>query len=212
MLTYSHLFSHLLSPTLSYCHLLSPIPLTHSHLWLPPALTYSPSPTPQAGQQEAKGFEEFLQESSGKWRLAAFLAGGLMLATSLLSGLLNVLGLSLMGFSPFTACVNLYVFVGGLVTFFLEYKDHPATKGVKQLIRSHLFFLTVPYGRAAFYTLMGSLMMAKGDWVDVGVGGFVAGVGGVVFWSSFKVGVALKALRESEYTREGEWQSIAKTR
>ena len=166
-------------------------------------MDYGISQAQEAGRKEVQGFEEFLQESSGKWRLAAFLAGGLMMGTSVLSGLLNVMGLAWMGFSPFTACVNVYVFICGLLTLFLEYKDHPATKDAKQVLRSQLFFLTVPYGRACFYTFVGTLMMAKGDVVDVGVGLGVVAVGGVVFCSSFKVGEALKALRENEYTREG---------
>ena len=89
-----------------------------------------------------------------------------------------------------------------------------------------LFFLEVPYGRACFYFFVGTLLMAKvgvtkslppssgpappppdfihvlsllgvqGDVVDVAVGGFICAVGTVIFASSFKIGQALKTLRQ----------------
>jgi len=62
--------------------------------------------------------------------------------TSLISGLLNTFGLDWMGFSPLTACINLYVFLCGVLTLFLEYKDHPATRDVKNMIRAQVIHVS----------------------------------------------------------------------
>ena len=158
-------------------------------------IDYGVNQVTEIAQKEQENFSSFINESTGKWRLWAFFAGGTMMATTLVSGLLNMCGLDWMGFSPLTACINFYVFLFGLLTLFLEYKDHPATRDVKNVIRAQLFFLEVPYGRACFYIFVGSLMVSKGDIVDVLVGGCVCLLGGIIFASSFKIGQALTALQ-----------------
>jgi len=106
---------------------------------------YAISEATGLANKEQAGFQDFVKEAHGKWRGVAFLSGGLMIATAMLSGLLNMMGLSLMGFSPFTACVNVYAFVFGLFTLILEYKDKADgtfltvfTGDVKYLIRTQV--------------------------------------------------------------------------
>jgi len=99
----------------------------------------------ELAHKEQAGYQDFVKEAHGKWRGLAFLSGGLMIATAMLSGLLNMMGSSLMGFSPFTACVNVYAFVYGVFTLILEYKDKADgtiltvfTGDVKYLIRTQV--------------------------------------------------------------------------
>lgn len=119
-------------------------------LWLVVSLLfqvvdYAIKEASELAHKEQAGFQDFVKEAHGKWRGLAFLSGGLMIATAMLSGLLNMMGLSLMGFSPFTACVNVYAFVCGVFTLILEYKDKADgtiltvfTGDVKYLIRTQV--------------------------------------------------------------------------
>ena len=104
-------------------------------------IDYGVNQVTELASKEQQDFSHFITESTGKWQLWAFFAGGAMIATSLISGLLNMCGLDWMGFSPLTACINLYVFLCGVLTLFLEYKDHPATRDVKNVIRAQVTHL-----------------------------------------------------------------------
>ena len=104
-------------------------------------IDYGVNQVTEMANKEQIDFTQFVTESTGKWHLWAFFAGGVMMATSLISGLLNMVGADWMGFSPLTACINVYVFLFGVLTLFLEYKDHPATRDVKNVIRAQVIDL-----------------------------------------------------------------------
>ena len=114
----------------------------------------------------------YAEEGDWTWRLAGFFSGCFMMLSSFLGFFSNFFALS-----PFTACLNVYIFCFGVLSVCMEYKDTLMTQQYVAIIRKEAHFLTTPYGRAAFYCFVGILLVCKGGLLDLFGGVFMAVTG-----------------------------------
>ena len=96
------------------------------------------------------------------------IAGLLLMANGFLSFAFEITNLS-----PIMAILNVYIFLFGAVLVILEYKDQTYTKFLLDYVKKDAYFLYRPYGRGAFYTFLGTLLVCKGGLISPITGLFV---------------------------------------
>ena len=112
----------------------------------------------------------YAEQGQWTWRIAGFLAGLLIVGSSVFSFIAHFFSLS-----PFSALLDVYLILFGFLACILEYKDLLLTAKVLEVIKREALFLYRPYGRAAFYFFVGLLLIANGGLLGFLVGSYSRG-------------------------------------
>lgn len=132
----------------------------------------------------------YAEEGEWTWKLAGFLAGLLIVATSALSLLSHFFGLSW-----FSALIDIYLILFGSIACVLEYKDALLTAQFRTILKREALFIYRPYGRAAFYFFVGLLMVGNGGLLGILVGAFTILVGVIIFTASRTALASMEQMR-----------------
>ena len=101
--------------------------------------------------------------------------------------------------SPLSAVLNIYLFLFGLVSSILEYKEKLMTERYIAILRREALFLSRPYGRAAFYVFVGLLILCQGGILQFLIGIYTTIVGIIIFQASRQVISTLDVMKTSKY-------------
>lgn len=137
--------------------------------------------------------KKYAEEGQWTWKVAAFIAGLLIMTVSFLSLLSNLFGLS-----PIRLVLSLYIFAFGAITCILEYKDKLLTTKFIHILRREALFITRPYGRAGYYIFVGLLVSCQGGFLSFFIGLYTLVVGLIIFQSSRQAMSSLRELRTTD--------------
>eukprot|EP01040_Poterioochromonas_malhamensis_P008844 gene8845-9579_t len=130
-------------------------------------------------KQKFLELKKYADDGNWSWRVAGLFAGIAIMAYAAMSFLAHLTGLS-----PATAVIDIYLFIFGLSSVLLEFKDQTFTKRGLEILKREALFLYRPYGRALFYVFVGVLILATGGLLGLLVGGYVTAVGVFVYVAS----------------------------
>jgi hypothetical protein len=139
--------------------------------------------------------KKYIEEGDYSWRVLGGLAGVFTVAIALMNFISNFFTLDALH-----AIINIYLFFGGVIAVILENKSKALTAKYLAILKREALFLYKPYGRAAFYFLMGTMLACAGGWLSVLAGILVAVVGVVIFIASRRAEQALLALKEKTHS------------
>lgn len=139
----------------------------------------------------------YVDNGDWSWKLAGFTVG---LSLSIMSFYAFIS--HLFGFAWFLAVTDLYLFSFGLVACILEYKEYVLTQQYIDVIRKEALFLYRPYGRAAFYSLVGLIKLGESDIISEIIGLYAFVIGIVIFIVSKNARDTLIKLKHSISTDE----------
>jgi len=105
----------------------------------------------------------------------------------------------LFGLSPFSSILDIYILIAGATSVLLEYKESLLPDKYRLILKREALILYRPYGRAAFYVLIGLLLLSQGGLLGTLFGLFISAVGAVVFYSSWNAYKALGKLKAESY-------------
>lgn len=157
------------------------------------------------GKQKFLELKKYAEEGSYTWKVLGFIAGGLLMSVAFLDFFSHIFSLS-----PFAAILDIYIFFFGAVAVMLEFKDQFLTKRYIEMIRKEAFFLYKPYGRAAFYSFVGVLLIAKGGILDFIVGLYTLFVGVAVYYGSTQALLELNKLKDVNFKTVEEIEACFK--
>jgi vacuolar-type H+-ATPase subunit I/STV1 len=144
---------------------------------------------------KAAELKDYAENGNWTWKVAGLICGSLMIICGILGFLSSIFSLS-----PFAACLDVYIFIFGVLSVCLEYKDQVMMKSYVNLIRREAHILITPSGRAGFYIFVGILMFSKGGLLNILAGLFMIVIGAVIFQSCRKAFAALNELKTDKYT------------
>eukprot|EP01041_Mallomonas_annulata_P005298 gene5298-10596_t len=144
----------------------------------------------QFSQQKMADLKKYVEDGHYSWKACGFLAGILLILNGFLS-----FSYEIMRLSPLMAILNLYLIIFGLVLVILEYKEKTLSKRFQDIIRTEALFLYRPYGRGAFYTFCGTILVCKGGIISFFIGIFVSGLGIVLFLAGRQAIATLESYR-----------------
>ena len=142
-------------------------------------------------KQKFLELKKYADEGNYSWKIAGLMAG---LAIMFYAGS-SFLG-HLLGLSPATAVIDIYLFSFGVAACMLECKEHSFSKRGLDMLKREALFLYRPYGRALFYFFIGVLILATGGIIGFVVGIYVSAVGVFIFFASREAVKQLEQLRE----------------
>ena len=124
-----------------------------------------------------------------------------MVASSL-TGFVNLTGFisNVFGFSLTNAVLNLYLLLFAATSVILEYKHLLLPDKYIRIVAREAHLLVTPYGRAAFYFLIGLTQMNIGGFLGFVAGVLSSAVGVIIFFASRSAYKALLALKTDPYT------------
>jgi len=139
-----------------------------------------------------KELQKYVDEGHYSWKAFGLIAGVLLVMNGFLSFAYEIMALS-----PLMAILNVYLIIFGVILIVLEYKEKTFTKRFCDIIRKEALFLSRPYGRGAFYTFCGTLLVCKGGLFSFSfiIGLFISGLGICIFVVSRRATLALEAHR-----------------
>lgn len=141
--------------------------------------------------------KKYAEDGNWTWKVAGLIAGIMIILLSLLSVIGHFISLT-----PFSAVIDVYLFVFGVVACLLEYKEMVFTKKYLDIIRREALFLYRPYGRAAFYFFVGVLVMCTDGILGLVVGAYTMIVGAIIYYSSRQAMAALGSLKDSSFDEQ----------
>lgn len=122
----------------------------------------------------------FIDEGHWTWNVAGLVAGLIIMTTSFSGFLFHFFTLSWI-----SAVGDVYLFVAGLIACILEFKHRVLTQYYVDVIKREALFLYRPYGRAAFYFLIGLLQIdVNGGLQGWLIGFYLSFTGAVIFYAS----------------------------
>mmetsp|Transcript_6355 Transcript_6355/g.6571 ORF Transcript_6355/g.6571 Transcript_6355/m.6571 type:complete len:255 (-) Transcript_6355:46-810(-) len=154
-------------------------------------------------RSKLREFQKICEDGRYTWKVFGLIAGILLVVNALLGFTSQVLSLS-----PLMAILNLYMLLFGLILIALEYKDKTYTIRFINIIRKESFFLTRPYGRGAFYTFCGTLLICKGGLVNLIMGLFISALGIFIFIASRRAVQALQQQKAALFDEEAVKQKF----
>ena len=157
------------------------------------------------GKQKFLELKKYAEDGNYTWKVMGFVAGGLLVSVAFLDFFSHLFSLS-----PFSAVLDIYIFLFGAITVVLEFKDQFLTKKYIEMLRTEAFFLYKPYGRAAFYVFVGILLIAKGGFLDLLVGLYTVCVGGAVYYGATQALVELNKLKDVHFKTVEEIEACFK--
>lgn len=148
-------------------------------------------------QQRFDELKKYAEEGNWTWKVAGLLAGLLIIGNSFLSFFSHLASLS-----PFSAVIDVYLIVFGIIACLLEYKEKTLTKAQLDTLKREALFLYRPYGRAAFYFFIGLLIIATGGLLGFIIGIFVCVIGVIIFHASRQAFNQLNTLKGSLHNEQ----------
>jgi len=109
--------------------------------------------------------KKYADDGNWTWRALGFIAGNLLIVNGFLSFCYEITSLS-----PLMAILNIYLILFGAIFVILEYKDKACTSRFQEYLKTEALFLYRPYGRGAFYTFCGTLLVCKGGIISTIIG------------------------------------------
>lgn len=145
------------------------------------------------GREKINALVKYAEEGDWTWKVLGLFGGLAMMGT----GALSFMG-DFFLFNYFGAVLDVYIFLFGILSVCLEYKESILpTKWVDQL-KIEAKFMYKPYGRAVLYFFFGVLLISQSKLLYLCTGLYLCVIGGLVVYYAGNAQKALQAFKDKK--------------